>query len=81
MIRYCLPLVIAALSSIPPSGYSQTSPKVSKRASEKMLPLKGAPIINSCAAYGAGFIKVEGTDTCVQVGGSVSVGSTVTGRR
>jgi hypothetical protein len=37
----------------------------------KVLPLKGAS--NSCAAYGAGFTKVEGTDTCVKVGGSVRV--------
>jgi hypothetical protein len=30
---------------------------------------------NSCAAYGPGFVKVEGTDTCVQVGGAVSIGA------
>jgi hypothetical protein len=28
---------------------------------------------NPCAAYGAGFVKVEGSSTCVKVGGSVSV--------
>jgi hypothetical protein len=28
---------------------------------------------NSCAAYGAGFIKVEGTNTCIKAGGSVIV--------
>ncbi len=28
---------------------------------------------NPCAAYGAGFIKVEGSGTCVKIGGSVSV--------
>ena len=35
------------------------------------------------AAYGAGFVKVEGTDTCVQIGGSIGigVGGSVTGRR
>jgi Porin subfamily len=39
----------------------------------KLLPLKGASAGNSCAAYGPGFRKVEGTDTCVKVGGAVSV--------
>jgi hypothetical protein len=39
----------------------------------KLLPVKGASTGNSCAAYGPGFRKVEGTDTCVKVGGAVSV--------
>ena len=30
---------------------------------------------NSCAPYGAGFVKVEGTDTCVKLGGAVSIGA------
>jgi hypothetical protein len=37
----------------------------------KVLPVKGAG--NSCAAYGPGFTKVEGTDTCMKVGGAVRV--------
>ena len=28
---------------------------------------------NPCAAYGAGFVKVEGSSTCVKIGGTVSV--------
>ena len=28
---------------------------------------------NPCAAYGAGFVKLEGTTTCVKVGGTVRV--------
>jgi Porin subfamily len=35
------------------------------------LPVKGAGARNACAEYGTGFRKVEGTDTCVKVGGSV----------
>jgi hypothetical protein len=27
-----------------------------------------------CAGYGPGFVQVEGTHTCVKVGGSVEVG-------
>lgn len=30
---------------------------------------------NSCAAFGPGFVKLDGTDTCVRVGGSISVGA------
>jgi hypothetical protein len=82
MIRNCLHLiVIAALSVSPLRAQSPSSPKASKRVSGKVLPLKGTATANSCAAYGAGFVKVEGTDTCVQIGGSISVGGSVTGRR
>jgi hypothetical protein len=41
----------------------------------KLLPLKGATRTNSCAEFGAGFVKVEGSDTCVKVGGYVSTGA------
>ena len=41
----------------------------------KQLPLKGATSANSCAAFGAGFVKVEGTDSCMKVGGYVSTGA------
>jgi hypothetical protein len=53
---------------------SSTSPKVPKHSSEKVLPMKGTVTIHSCAAYGPGFVKVEGTDTCVQIGGSIGIG-------
>jgi hypothetical protein len=42
--------------------------------SGKLLPVKGAGAGNSCAAYGPGFVKVDGTDTCVKIGGAVSIG-------
>ena len=32
-----------------------------------------SPASGSCAEYGAGFMKVAGSDTCVRIGGSVSV--------
>ncbi|MGH6677630.1 MAG: hypothetical protein ACREDL_01505 [Bradyrhizobium sp.] len=44
-------------------------------SSAKTLPLNGAASANTCAAYGPGFVKVEGTSTCVHVGGSISVGA------
>jgi len=48
----------------------------------KLLPVKPATSASSCAAYGAGFVKLEGTETCVRIGGAVSVGAgTSSGRR
>jgi hypothetical protein len=37
-------------------------------------PVKGNP----CAAFGPGFVKVDGSSTCVKVGGSVGVDAGVT---
>jgi hypothetical protein len=41
-------------------------------AASRQLPLKGAAQ-NSCAAYGPGFVKVAGSETCVRAGGAVSI--------
>ncbi len=32
---------------------------------------------NACAEYGAGFVRIEGTNTCVKIGGAVSIGAGV----
>jgi hypothetical protein len=54
------------------TGYQKAS---KAPTSGKLLPLKGATRTNSCAEFGAGFVKVEGSDTCVKVGGYVSSGA------
>ena len=46
----------------------------------KTLPLKGAggkARAGSCASYGPRFVMVEGTGTCVKIGGSISIDTTV----
>ena len=37
----------------------------------KTLPSKSVTRSNPCASYGPGFVKVEGTDTCVKVSGYI----------
>ncbi len=39
------------------------------------MPVKPPKYDSSCAAYGAGFVKIDGTNTCVRIGGSISVGA------
>jgi hypothetical protein len=36
--------------------------------------MKGTSAGNSCAAFGPGFVKLAGSDTCVKIGGAVSIG-------
>ena len=71
-----LVIVVAALlpGSIAAAGQSSHQKQDPSAASGKVLPLKGAAAGNSCAAYGPGFIKVQGTETCVKIGGAVSIG-------
>jgi hypothetical protein len=45
--------------------------------SGKLLPLKRSNSANACAEYGAGFVRIEGTNTCIKIGGAVSVGAGV----
>lgn len=50
------------------------------KGTSKALPLAGAPgkaRAGSCASYGPRFVMVEGTGTCVRVGGSISVDTSV----
>jgi len=72
-------LVIVAMLCVSPALAESTRPlKLDTPATtDKAAPLKGKASSSACAAYGPGFVKIEGTDTCVQVGGSISVGAGV----
>lgn len=47
----------------------------------KTLPSKTTARSNPCASFGPGFVKVEGTDTCVKLGGAISVDAGISGGR
>jgi porin-like protein len=71
-------LVIVAAALLPGSITNAepiSRPKRDKPAVFNDLPpVRAARHDNSCAAYGPGFVKVEGTETCVKIGGAVSIG-------
>ena len=56
---------------------AQQSPqlKFDQPANAKTLPVKPPKADNSCAAYGAGFVRLADTSTCVKIGGTISVGA------
>ncbi len=69
-------LICAALLIAAPASAESTRPlKFDQSTSSKSLPVKERKYNSSCAAYGAGFVKIEGTNTCVKIGGSISVGA------
>jgi hypothetical protein len=68
----------ASISAAEPSGGLKPDKPTS---SDRMLPVKGANTANSCAAFGPGFVKIDGTGTCVKIGGAVSIGVGTSGSR
>jgi hypothetical protein len=75
-MRKSLLVVFAmALASIAARAEQPRLQKADRTAtSNKLLPLKRSNS-NACAEYGAGFVKIEGTNTCMKIGGAVSIGA------
>jgi hypothetical protein len=75
-----LTLVIAALTASTALAQQVSPHKPDKPVSSgKLLPVEGAASRNSCAAFGPGFVKVEGSDSCVKIGGATSIGGGTSG--
>ena len=72
-------LVIMAV--VLPSVAAAEQPRLQKpdkaATSGKLLPLKRSNSANACAEYGPGFVKIEGANTCMKIGGTVSIGAGV----
>jgi len=65
-------IVVAMLSASTAAAQFSGTPKPDKATpSSKLLSAKGA--VNPCAAFGPGFVKVDGTNTCVKISGAVSI--------
>jgi hypothetical protein len=73
-MRKFLPvIVLAVLSASSASAQQLRDPKPDKPVVS--IPLRAPKAAaNACAEYGPGFVKVEGSSTCVKIGGSISVG-------
>jgi hypothetical protein len=74
-MRIIVPVIIVAMLSASAAPAQQfRDGKPDKPA--KSLPLRPAKAaVNPCAEYGAGFVRIEGSSTCIKVGGSLSVGA------
>ena len=72
-MRNLLLIVALATLSISTAAADSLAPPKRDAISDKPLATKRVGRSNVCAAYGPGFVAVNGGDTCVKVGGSVSV--------
>jgi hypothetical protein len=68
-----LALIIAVLSSSVVPADPANRRKLDYATPLNRLPPAKSAAGNPCAAFGRGFVKVEGTDTCVKVGGAFRV--------
>lgn len=69
-----LAMLVAVLSPSAVLAASASRPKGDYTTPPDPLPPAKHAAGNPCAAYGAGFVKIEGTDTCMRIGGSLQVG-------
>jgi hypothetical protein len=78
-MRKSLLVVMAVMLPSVAAFAEQPRPQKSRKAAtpDKVLPLKRSSSTNVCAEYGAGFVKIEGTNTCMKIGGAISIGGGV----
>ncbi|MHB8271862.1 hypothetical protein [Bradyrhizobium sp.] len=66
-------IIVAVLSaSAAPAQQSRDGKPEKPTRSLPLRPAKAAA--NPCAEYGAGFVRIEGSSTCIKIGGSIGVG-------
>ena len=79
-MRAPLLILISLLTTSATASEVLRLPPAERPQAGKALPLKGAggsAKAGSCAAYGRGFHLVDSTGTCVKIGGSISVETTI----
>jgi hypothetical protein len=80
LMRPLLLILISLLATSATAAESLRLPAAEPAQAGKTLPLKrtaGSAKAGSCAAYGRGFHMVEATGTCVKIGGSISIDTTI----
>jgi hypothetical protein len=73
MTKLILALILTAL----PLQVIAAEPRKTKKPSSTDVARTKLPKSNPCAEYGAGFVRVEGSSTCIRIGGSIGVGAGV----
>lgn len=70
-------LLLALILTATPLQAMAAEPRKAKKPSSIDVARPKPPNSNPCAEYGAGFIRVEGSSTCIRIGGSIGVGAGV----
>jgi hypothetical protein len=73
MRTFFLAMIVALLSGSAVLADPANRTKLDYATPPDRLPPAKSAAGNACAAFGPGFVKVAGSDTCVKVGGTFSV--------
>jgi hypothetical protein len=77
-LRYLALLAPVLLPAVAPAQSGRTPPPSGWHSPPPPRIDKPKPAARSCAEFGAGFVRLEGSDTCVRIGGQVSIGTAAT---
>ncbi len=72
MRTFFLAMIVAVLANSAALADPLSRPKPDYRKPPGRLPPARSATANPCAPFGPGFVKVEGSDTCVKIGGAIS---------
>jgi hypothetical protein len=73
-MRTSFPVISLALLSVSSASAQQSRDRKPDKPATS-LPLRPAKTAaNPCAEYGGGFVRIEGSSTCIKIGGSLGVG-------
>lgn len=72
MTRFAVPLCLAVLLASPAFAQSLGEPLPGRgQAKERFDPAKRGQASSPCPEYGPGWVRLDGSTTCVRVGGAV----------
>lgn len=69
VLPLALTIAVLAWSAVAEPLLPQPSAKPAAKQSIRQ------PAANPCAAFGPGFVRMEGSDTCIKLGGATSFGA------
>lgn len=69
------PAACAIAALMLPTAAAAQGIKTPQRATKAAPPIATPKPAASCAEFGPGFVRLEGSATCVRIGGSVSIGT------
>jgi hypothetical protein len=79
MQNVLLAIIVAWLPATAAAAGQSGQHRSYKSPSPRSHALKSAARGSRCAAYGPGFVRIEGSETCLKLGGGIGVGGGISG--
>jgi len=73
-MRHVFAIALALLAVSAPFAFAQQAREPRQDRPAASLPVRPKAAANPCAEYGPGFVRVEGSSTCIRIGGGIGVG-------